>query len=307
MLDSRWLKTFVVLCETGHFTKTADILGMTQPGVSQHLRKLEAAVGQPLVRQQGKSFSLTSAGEQVFALGQKRRDEDRQLLEGISEDRSDIGRVSIGCSGSFAMLLLPELLSAMQASPQLVIHQEAAPQSNILNGVLEGRLDLGVIGHNPGHPRLAAEYLGTEELCLLLPSSMACSNPDLETLEGLGFIAHPDGYAYADLVFSANFPSDFQGSDRLRARAFVNQIGQIPAPVAAGVGYTILPRNGFLAFPGRDQVKVADMRERRFLDLWLVCRRGRHMPARIKHLANMIRLIATVLEHRRLERTGRAG
>lgn len=72
MLNAQWLETFVVLCETGHFTKAASLLNMTQPGVSQHLRKLEAQVGQSLISRQGKSFSPTPAGEAVLAVGRAR-------------------------------------------------------------------------------------------------------------------------------------------------------------------------------------------------------------------------------------------
>jgi DNA-binding transcriptional LysR family regulator len=45
MLNPNWLKTFVTLIDTGHFTKTAEKLFMTQPGVSQHINKLENSCG----------------------------------------------------------------------------------------------------------------------------------------------------------------------------------------------------------------------------------------------------------------------
>ena len=63
MLNATWLETFVTLTEIGHFTRAAEKLNMTQPGVSQHLRKLEEQVGQSLIAQEGKSFTLTPAGE----------------------------------------------------------------------------------------------------------------------------------------------------------------------------------------------------------------------------------------------------
>ena len=66
MLNATWLDTFTTLCETGHFTRAAERLNMTQPGVSQHLRKLEAQLGQSLIAREGKSFTLTAAGEAVF-------------------------------------------------------------------------------------------------------------------------------------------------------------------------------------------------------------------------------------------------
>ncbi len=149
MLNSRWLESFVVLCETGHFTMAAARLNMTQPGVSQHLQKLEAQVGQSLISRQGKSFTPTPAGEAVLAVGRARRVEERMLQETILCDDPEVGEVSIACSGSFAMLLYPYILSAMQTSPSLTIRLEAAPQDKVLAGVLEGRFDLGVADHDP--------------------------------------------------------------------------------------------------------------------------------------------------------------
>ena len=37
MLNATWIETFTVLAEEGHFTRAAQPLNMTQPGVSQHL------------------------------------------------------------------------------------------------------------------------------------------------------------------------------------------------------------------------------------------------------------------------------
>ncbi|GMG83911.1 LysR family transcriptional regulator [Paralimibaculum aggregatum] len=295
MLNARWLETFTVLCETGHFTRAADRLAMTQPGVSQHLRKLEAQLGQPLISRQGKGFVPTPAGEAVLALGQARRQEEQRLREAIRADDPDSGRVAVACSGSFALLLQPMLLPLMQHAPQLEIHLEAAPAVRVPEGVLEGRFDLGVAGRDPGHPRLEARRIGQEELCLILPADAEGAPLDFGDLEARGFVAHPDGHAYADELFTLNFPGEFEGADRLRIRAHVNQIGQIPTPVAHGIGYTLLPRSGLDAYPRRDLLSVAALPQRRHHELWLVSRRGRQMPARIRRVAEVIRSLAAGL------------
>ncbi|WP_324752510.1 LysR family transcriptional regulator [Roseovarius sp. Pro17] len=296
MLNAKWLETFAVLIETGHFTRTAERLGMTQPGVSQHLRKLEDQVGQPLISRQGKSFSPTPAGEAVLAVGQARRAEEKTLFEAVLRDDPAVGEVVVACSGSFAMLLYPHLLTLMQASPDLIIRLEATPQDTVLSGVLEGRFDLGIADHKPDHPRLDAAHLGKEELCLVLPSNEPSSPITFQTLEDLGFVAHPDGFAYADELFSLNFPDAFRGSDHLRVRTFVNQISQIPAPVAHGIGYTLLPRSGINAYPGKDQIRVAQLAKSRHHELWTVFRRGRILPARVTRIADLIQSIALDLE-----------
>ena len=294
MLNSQWLETFVVLCETGHFTRAASLRNMTQPGVSQHLRKLEEQVGQPLISRQGKSFSLTPAGEAVLAVGQARRAEEQMLRETIMRDDPAVGEVSLACSGSFAMLLYPELLSAMKDSPELTLRLEAAPQENVISGVLEGRFDLAVADRDPCHPRLQAEHLGKEELCLVVPRGCRKSPISFQMLEGLGFVAHPDGYAYADDMFAMNFPEEFRGADRLHIRSFVNQISQIPSPVARGVGYTLLPRSGIDSYPDKEKLRIAPLPNQLHHDLWMISRRGRTLPARVSRIAS---LIQTVAEH----------
>lgn len=288
MLNATWLETFTTLCETGHFTRTADRLNMTQPGVSQHLRKLEQQVGQDLINRQGKSFTLTPAGETVFALGLSRRAEESRLRTEIMADDRDVGAVHIACSGSFAMLLYPLLLPWMRAAPELSLHLEAAPQAEILAGVLNGRFDLGVLGADPDHARLEAHHIGREELCLVLPAQAADAPVTFADLERRGFIAHPDGYAYADDLLKLNFPAEYSGSDRLRIRGAVNQIGQIPAPVAEGVGYTLLPRSGVEAFVGKERLCLPRLPKRRWHDLWLVLRRGRALSARLRHARDRI-------------------
>ena len=57
MINPVWLRSFCTLVEVGHFTRTAEKLHMTQSGVSQHVHKLEAHLGQQLLIRQGKKFT----------------------------------------------------------------------------------------------------------------------------------------------------------------------------------------------------------------------------------------------------------
>lgn len=294
MLNATWIETFTVLAEEGHFTRAAARLNMTQPGVSQHLRKLERQLGQQLIAQDGKSFTLTAAGEAVRDLGLSRRVEERALRDDIARDDPDVGEVRLACSGSFAMLFYPRAIAMMQHAPRLAIHLEAAPQDRVLAGVLDGGFDLGVIAEDPGHPRIQARRIGQEELCLVLPSDT--EDPvRFDTLEALGLVAHPDVRNYANDLFSRNFPEAFTGADRLHLRTYVNQIGQIPLPVARGLGYTLLPRSGLAAFAGADRVKIARLPEPLHHELWSISRKGRAPSARLSRVHDVIQELAARL------------
>jgi DNA-binding transcriptional LysR family regulator len=292
VLNATWLETYVTLTETGHFTRAAERLNMTQPGMSQHLRKLEEQLGQSLIAQEGKSFILTPAGEAVRDLGLSRRTEERQLRDTIMADDPDMGEVRIACSGSFAQLLYPRLLALMRDAPRLLVHLEAAPQDTVVSGVLDGRFHLGIVGQDTGHPRLNAQSIGREELCLILPGDAADETVIFESLEDRGFVAHPDGFAYADDLLLLNFPETFTGADRLTVRTFVNQIGQIPSPVAKGIGYTLLPRSGIEAFSERDRLKVVALPHRRYHDLWSIIRRGPEPTARLRTIMQVAHDVA---------------
>lgn len=295
MLNAIWLDTFVTLCELGHFTRTADRLGMTQPGVSQHLRKLEGQIGKPLILRDGKSFTLTPAGESVLKLGTERRYQERALQDVIDADDPNAGDIFIGCSGSFAMCLYPALLEKMHAAPELVVHLKAAPQDSILTAVLGGDMDVGIVTQKPNHPRLKSTLLVAEELCLVFPADVPDHDPSLTSLNALGFVAHPDGSAYADDLFSLNFPDTYKGADRLRIRTFVNQIGQIPLPVAHGLGYTILPRSGVESFPRPKDIKIVPLPKKRHHELWLISQKNRAQFARIAAVMQLISAVAQSL------------
>lgn len=291
MINAIWLETFTTLCETEHFTRAAKRLNMTQPGVSQHLRKLERHLGHPLISQNGKSFSLTPSGEAIFALGLSRRLEEKELRETIEVDDPNVGDVRFACSGSFAMLLYPKMLRWMKLAPNLRVDLEAAPQTKIMSGVLAGDYDLGVLSEKPDHLRIDVTALGREELCLLLPKSAEDAEIDIsyEDLQARGLIAHPDAHAYADELLPLNFPDEYLGSDTLHIRGYVNQIGQIPTPVAAGIGYTILPRSGLESFPNSEQLFVASLENPQWQNLWLIARRGRVLSSRLNRLTQIIR------------------
>ncbi len=233
-LNSLWLKSFTVLCEDRHFTRAAARLNMTQPGMSQHIAKLEQKLGVPLIERDAPGFALTDAGEKTLAMARARWREERDFLESLDDEDEDRGKISVASSGSFAMLLYPALMQWMADAPGISASLTAAPEDSIVAGVLSGSYDVGVIANAPRHPRLTAEYLGAEPLDLILPREWDGRLPRFEDLQSLGFVQHPDGTTYADAVLGSNFAKEYRGAERLHVRSTVNQIGQSPSPWRGG-------------------------------------------------------------------------
>ena len=62
MIDFR-MKTFLAVCECMNFTRAAQMLNLTQPAVSQHIRYLEEQYDTPLFIREKKKLYLTDAGQ----------------------------------------------------------------------------------------------------------------------------------------------------------------------------------------------------------------------------------------------------
>lgn len=61
-MDTNYIQEFLVLRETGSFLKAADILGITQPTLSRHIRAIENEIGKQLIDRSSHTFQVTAAG-----------------------------------------------------------------------------------------------------------------------------------------------------------------------------------------------------------------------------------------------------
>ncbi len=293
MLNNQWLQTFITLVEVGHFTQTAEKLFMTQPGVSQHIKKLEAQTGVPLLHRFAKRFELTHAGEALYQFACKRKLDEEVLFKSLQRDDPYVGECRIACSGSMAMLLYAPLLARQKAYPELVISVEAAPNQRIISDVVGNQADIGIVTQRSGSPELEQSLLGVEPLCLVLPSAYHNKPVNFSCLDTLGFIDHPDGAHYAQQLLSANFADEYQSVERLNKSGYINQLSQILLPVAAGLGYTILPTSAVHSFAQQALIYVMPTEQLVCEELFLVTKKSRPLATRYDWFLAQIRQLVS--------------
>lgn len=291
MLNPNWLTTFKTLIETGHFTKTAEKLFMTQPGVSQHIRKLEQACGYDLIRRDKKSFEITEQGRLVFEYAKQLEQNEVKLIENLSFDNPHVGDCRLSCSGSLALLLYSGLLDLQCEFPQLVVHLEAAPNRKILNEINNGDIDLGIVTHVPNPSQFEVEEIGSEELCLVYPSHRQCGESIAQALQTMGVIRHPDVLHYLSLYFSQCGEQELESLDieQLPTAGYVNQLSQILLPVSKGLGFTVLPQSAVESFALAETLSVYQPARMVSETLYLVKKRNRELPARFKTITDELK------------------
>lgn len=281
-LNPIWLNTFVTLIETGHFTHTAEKLFMTQPGVSQHLSKLEQACGHALIKRDKKSFEITEQGRLLYQYALNLADSEAALFEQLAFDDPHSGSCTLACSGSAALNLYPKLVALQRRYPALCIKVKAAPNQQIISEIKSGDIDQGIVTELPKNALLDAQLLGTEALCLVVPKSADISQSTPHLLHQLGLISHPDALQYLALYLAHSHDEALRQLDinTIPIVGAINQIGQILAPIAEGIGFTVIPKSALDNFPNAAKLTVLSPETSVYETLYLVKKKNRQLPAR---------------------------
>lgn len=290
MLNPSWLKTFVTLIDVGHFTKTAEKLFMTQPGVSQHISKLENACGHALIHRDKKSFDLTEQGLLVYQYARQLEKNEHELLEQLDYDNPFSGECKLACSGALALILYPKLLDIQVQHSQLVVQLKAAPNHQILNEIQSGIIDLGIVTEVSNNSSFDIQEIGREQLYLVLPANTETEGYDENLLMKLGLINHPDAKHYLSLYFAQNQQPDFThlNIEQLPVAGYVNQISQILEPISKGIGFTVLPKSAVDSFKEPQLLKIFKDQKPVIETLYMVKKRNRVLPARFEIVTSIL-------------------
>ncbi|MDN3616706.1 LysR family transcriptional regulator [Vibrio gallaecicus] len=293
MLNPLWLHTFKTLVDVGHFTQTAEKLYMTQPGVSQHIKKLEHACNHPLITRENKSFELTEQGRIIYQYAIKIAKDEHALFESLCFDNPYSGQCLLSCSGSLSLLLYPKLLDLQKEHSEMYFHLEAAPNHKVLNDIQQGSIELGIVTHIPSSSLFQNEIIGKEALCLVLPKSYEGQAVTSELLFSVGLICHPDSHHYLSLYFDLCGDEELSkiNINSLPKAGYINQLHQILVPISKGLGFTVLPESAVRNFPQAENLYIAPPTKKVEEALYLVQKRNRELPHRYNTLIDKIKQV----------------
>jgi DNA-binding transcriptional LysR family regulator len=139
MLNLSFVKTFVTLVETGSYVETGKFLGLSQPTVSQQIRKLEITLGSTLIHRSNSACTPTRHGRAVLPYA-------RALLKSAEkfEMAAEGNHVCIGCSGNIATYYIASSIKNFVDTETTPISWDirAAANSDITDLLENGEIDL---------------------------------------------------------------------------------------------------------------------------------------------------------------------
>lgn len=149
MFDPVLLKTFLALAETHSFTNAGVQLGLSQPTVSQHVRRLEQAAGRILVSRDTREVQLTDNGDAMAGFA-------RTILAAHTAASSYFtgsamkGRLRFGTADDLAITQLPRILRHFrQLYPQINLELTVSQSGPLYRRLKAGQLDLIFIKESP--------------------------------------------------------------------------------------------------------------------------------------------------------------
>lgn len=237
------LRVFVTVTEQSHFSKAAELLNISQPGVSLHIRNLENELGAKLLHRSPKQVRLTEAGDVMYQKA-------KQILSLYEEAKQDIqmlqdkvtGAIQIGASFTIGEYVLPRRLAEFAAQYPLVALQVTIGNTEeIVQAVRSNELDVGLIEGETNAADLVITPYMKDEMILIAPSASPLTTErfiNTEMLQNQVWVLRESGSGTR--AFSDQFMRD---ASLIAKRSYVfNSSQSVKEAVVSGLGIAMLSR-----------------------------------------------------------------
>lgn len=244
-MELKQLESFVAVVVYKSFTEAAKQLYISQPTISTHIQALEKELETKLIVRTTKSIELTKRGAELYECAVKMLD----LRDGLLEKwRSwDEKIIRLGVSTIPSAYILPEFLPKFcKEYPEVFFQSIQSDSKGIIEGVLDGRMDVGLVGMEWEEEVLACIPFYEDELVVITPVTehflaLRKKEVPLEELFKEPMILREKG---SGTKKAADQFLEKQGisKDSLKVAAYMNDPEAIKNSVAAGLGISIVSK-----------------------------------------------------------------
>lgn len=244
MLDQRII-TFLMICKTKNYTKAAEMLNLTQPAVTKHIKYLEAYYGAPLFRQRGRRIDLTEEGKILYDYSKELKSKSAILERKIKNNLAIERRYVIGATLTISEYILPYILGQYkEIHPNLDFIMQVHNTDEVAKKLLNGEIDLGLVEGPFAKDKFGHTKLMADELVLVGSSkSPLAQKSEIEWVEALSnkLILREEGSGtrkvLEDKLGELGYPLSM-----LKVYMELGSLGAIKALVELNLGYTIISK-----------------------------------------------------------------
>ena len=234
------LRVFRAVAAEASFRKASEMLHLSQPAVSQHIRALEEELGVQLFDRTGPRVSVTPAGKLLLKYAER----SARVLE---EAKAELGKLNLtvsgelrlGASSTVAQYILPRILGAfLKDNPKVWLSVVSGNTEEIVSLLLKDAIMLGMIEGPPMTKAVHTEKFLEDRLVLIVPRSHEWSelpNIRLAALVEVPLLLREQGSGSRRIVEQSIRKAGLP-LDRLHIRMELDSTEAIVSGVEAGLG-----------------------------------------------------------------------
>ena len=163
------LRTFVTVAREGSITRASELLFLSQPAVSAHIKAMEDELGLVLFDRTPRGMGLTSHGVKLLAKAEQMLTLHRDLIEEARHLKGGVsGKICIGSNRSTSALVMGKLLTRLaETAPDIEVALEYGSSAEILRSIRNGALDAGFYTDD-GNPAPELETIEVDRIEIFL-------------------------------------------------------------------------------------------------------------------------------------------
>ncbi len=144
-MDLHQLKTFVVVAREGSITRASELLHLSQPAVSAHIKAIEDALDVTLFERTPRGMSLTPEGKRLLAKAEQTLGAHQALIDEATRIKGRLaGKLRVGAGGTSSHELVGRLLTSLaERAPDVEVSLRHGSSHEILAGLRSDSLDAG--------------------------------------------------------------------------------------------------------------------------------------------------------------------
>ena len=170
-MEDHKLKVFCTVAETRSFSKTSEIIHLTQPAVSLQIQALEEMYETKLFDRSSSRVTLTPAGEALYKYAKEILSLYAAAEKVIGEMTGLVkGSITIGAGSTIGNYLLPSVISDFRKThPKIKVHLFVANMQRIIELLNAGNINVGLVEGDVKRQKVVVEKLLSDELLLIVP------------------------------------------------------------------------------------------------------------------------------------------
>jgi DNA-binding transcriptional LysR family regulator len=170
-MEDHRLKSFCLVVETKSFSRAARAKRVTQSAMSHLIKNLEEELGVQLLRREGREITPTPTGRVLYEHAKKILEDYVTMRHDLSTSlRAIRGLLCVGASRTPASHLLPQVLyNFTRDHPDIQVDLVVSNTDSIVQGLRDGRIDIGIVEGNISDNNIHAEAIAEDEVVIIAP------------------------------------------------------------------------------------------------------------------------------------------